>query len=728
MSEMDEDEVQALVIKSGTGMMKAGFAGDDAPRAVFPTLVGTPKGFSVGKNVYIGDEAMEKRGALQLSYPIERGIIRNWDQMEQIWHHTFYKELRVAPEEHPVLLSEPPLNPKANREKMTQIMFETFNTPALYCASDAMLACYASGRTTACVLHCGGGGCNVVPVYEGYELPHAIMKLDIGGTDLTDLLVNLLTERGYCFTTTAEREIVRDIKEKLGYVAYDFEDELEKSSSSSEMERNYELPDGQVITIGNERFRCAEALFQPGLLGMSCDGLASAVYTCIMKCDIDIRRDFYGNICLSGGSTMFEGLQERLEKDITDLAPASMRIKVIAPPERKYSTWIGGSILASLSTFQAMWVTKQAYDETGPTIIHRQGQMMGETSSSNGNEEDQSVKAGSISITLDESQSSATESVASRSSGDTLQGGSEVSRSFSASSSTIPVEREVEKEGAAAPRRVPPSHQPSVKRQMSTKKKKKSKGEEDEEKVPKQQAAKTRTGGKEGDSSADMLKAVNKEIAGDKVAMTSSPKLPEERGPCKFVAFVSHCKGDASMAAVHFKEVLGKHLVANKVLPPKRVEAAIFLDSDDLHDLDQLLDAVGDSKNMLVILSENYFSRPWCLMELWKAVAEGKTILPVKLEQSGRASFDFKAAQVYGKDLRHAPGIDEDALAVLDDHGATVTAVEAAVRRVLKIIADDYNAAATKGVREAQLNDICRKIDTQDIVGINNGGCNCAIM
>jgi actin-related protein len=245
------------------------------------------------KEAYVGDEAQAKRGVLNLKYPIENGIVNNWEDMERIWHHAFFNELRVAPEEHPALLTEAPQNPKANREKMTQILFETFNVPSFYVAIQAVLSLYASGRTTGIVVDSGDGVTHTVPIYEGYALPHAILRIDLAGRAVTDWYAKIIMELGMTFSSSAEREIVRDIKEKLGYVALDYEAELTKYKESAANDKPFELPDGNVITIRDQRFRGAELLFKPSFIGLESPGVHELTFKSIMKCDIDVRKDLY---------------------------------------------------------------------------------------------------------------------------------------------------------------------------------------------------------------------------------------------------------------------------------------------------------------------------------------------------------------------------------------------------------------------------------------------------
>jgi actin-related protein len=307
------------------------------------------------KDWYIGDEAASKRGILNLNNPIEKGIIQNFDDMERLWHHTFYYELRVAPEEHAVLMSEELGNPKANRENTTQIMFEVFNIPFFYLEQSSVLALICSGRTTGTILNMGHTKNDVCCIHEGRVLPEGEIN-HLAGRELSDHLCNLLNKSGFSFTTKNELEIVRDIKEKYCYVKH----------SGDCVEKDYELPDGQVITIGKEiRYSPAELLFDKTGEELSIQELVS---NCVHSKDYELQEELFKNIVLSGGGSMFDGIYERLGDELKQFH--HKQIKVISPPERKYSHWIGASILTSLSMFEKCWITKQQYEEIGPNIVN----------------------------------------------------------------------------------------------------------------------------------------------------------------------------------------------------------------------------------------------------------------------------------------------------------------------------------------------------------------------
>lgn len=363
---------QPVVIDNGSGVIKAGFAGDDSPKCFFPSYVGRPKHVrimagAVEGDVFIGRNAQELRGLLKIKYPIEHGIVSDWDDMERIWKYIYEEELKTASEEHPVLLTEAPLNPRNNREAAAQMFFETFNVPALFASIQAVLSLYSSGRTTGIVLDSGDGVTHAVPVYEGFALPNAIRRVDIAGRDVTEYLQLLLRKSGYKFTTTAEKEVVRIIKEKTCYIALN--PSKEEKDTNGKLE-DFALPDGNIVKLGTERFKAPEILFNPELIGLEYAGIHQVVVDSINRVDLDLRKNLFANVVLSGGSTLYKDFGTRLLNEVRKLAVKDIKIKIFAPPERKYSTWIGGSILAGLSSFKKMWVSAEEFQED-PEIIHK---------------------------------------------------------------------------------------------------------------------------------------------------------------------------------------------------------------------------------------------------------------------------------------------------------------------------------------------------------------------
>jgi actin len=373
---MLDTDYSDIIIDNGTGMVKAGFAGNDAPEYIFPSIIGTTKYANTmyteesNQGMYIGNDAIDKRGILKLRYPMEHGIVNNWTDMESIWKYTFDK-LSVDYTLHNVMLTEPPLNPKKNREKMMEIMFDTFNVPASFVAIQGVLGLYSSGRTTGIVLDIGDGVAHTIPIIEGYNISHAMNRYDLAGRDITEYLRKLLEQKGYRFTTSSEKEIIKNIKEKLCYCAIDYDKEL-NSCASSNITKSYKLPDGNTIYLDTEMFQAPEILFEPGLIGKEYNGIHNTIYDSIQKTDMDLRKMLFSNIVLSGGTTMIKNMDKRLEKELNILKPVKMsNATIYAPPERKYSVWLGGSILCGLYSFKNMWITKKEFDEYGSVIIHK---------------------------------------------------------------------------------------------------------------------------------------------------------------------------------------------------------------------------------------------------------------------------------------------------------------------------------------------------------------------
>lgn len=318
--------------------------------------------------LFVGPRAEEHRGLLSIKYPMEHGIVTDWNDMERVWNYIYSKDqLSTFSEEHPVLLTEAPLNPRRNREKAAEVFFETFNVPALFLSMQAVLSLYATGRTTGVVLDSGDGVTHSVPIYEGFAMPHSIMRVDVAGRDVTRYLRLLLRKEGVNLRTSAELEVVRAVKERACYLS---PNPLKEEALDGER-AHYALPDGTQLEIGPARFRAPEVLFRPDLIGEECEGLHEVLMFAIQKSDMDLRKVLYQNIVLSGGSTLFRGFGDRLLAEIRRLAPKDMKIRISAPQERLYSTWIGGSILASLDTFRKMWVSKREYDEEGHRAVHR---------------------------------------------------------------------------------------------------------------------------------------------------------------------------------------------------------------------------------------------------------------------------------------------------------------------------------------------------------------------
>ena len=366
-----QNKYSTVVIDAGSGLVKAGFGGEDGPRSIFNSIVGTPKqmGLMVGMELqerYVGDDAISKYEIMNFSYPIKRGEVTDWDKFENLMHYLLYSEMKVVPEEVSILITESPRTSRENREKLTEILFETFNVKRLHIANSSMVGLFSYGKTSGLIVDSGFNITSTVPIYEGYPLSHASIRINIGGEDLSKNLLSMIQDNlEETYVDIKGRILADDIKEKLGYLL------LNQDDGDDVKDVTYELPDGKKIELSKELYKANEILFNPDEEVKKENGLLSLknmVIDSINKCDNEIKSDIKENICLTGGTTLLKNFPEKLKNELSDSSEGT-NFNLSAEQERLFSTWIGGSIVSSLDNFQFMWVNKKEYNDNGKNLL-----------------------------------------------------------------------------------------------------------------------------------------------------------------------------------------------------------------------------------------------------------------------------------------------------------------------------------------------------------------------
>ena len=390
----DDDTTEAIVIESGSRWFRAGISGEGAPSYLILNAVGRPyvprglsgmAGLPSEDDVWIGDResvpfaVAARQGRIRVCHSVERGIITDWDNMERIWRDAMFS-LRVKPEKRPVILVEPPMNPKANREKLLQVFFDIFKVPAVYLASSAALTIQtiqtvSSNPLSGIVLESGAGVTCAVPIVAGHPIPHAMLRLEFAGNDLVDWMEKLLVEGGFSeLTGRPWQDVRRSIVESLCYVALDFDAEVQAAQANPvAFQRDYESPGGGYLCrLAAERFRCPEALFQPSFLGL-CDaqGVHTLVHAAVSACEPALAPQLYGRVLLTGGSMSFPGMSARVHKELAALTADNDAVTVkVEGPRDNLAPWVGGSLFGQSSGFSAACITRSEYLESGPGIVH----------------------------------------------------------------------------------------------------------------------------------------------------------------------------------------------------------------------------------------------------------------------------------------------------------------------------------------------------------------------
>jgi centractin len=383
-----------IIIDIGSGIIKAGISGQELPKIMFPNYIGEPKYSKVLRSFrkdnqeiqeqYIGKDCLKFLGILKLRYPVKNGIFENDQDILTIFKY-IYQNLEIDNEEiseHPILITEPLLNPYSNREKIASALFENLSAPAIFFASQPILSLFSTSSTSGVILESGEGVTQSCIVYEGYSIPNTYIRNNYGGKDVTEYFLTLLQRQGYSFSTTSEFEIVKKMKEDICFTSISgninnpiniMSGNMELSSNKNKSESSgiYNLPDGNAIKIGDERSLAPEILFNPSIIGSENLSFQEMIITSINKVDIDLRKNLYNNVLISGGNTLFKGIQEKFHSEIKNLAPKNMKVKLHTPGNRLLSCWSGGNVISILEIFKKMWVSREEWVEKGnKSIIH----------------------------------------------------------------------------------------------------------------------------------------------------------------------------------------------------------------------------------------------------------------------------------------------------------------------------------------------------------------------
>lgn len=444
MSVFGGDEVGALVFDIGTHMTRAGFAGEDTPKAVFPSDVGCTAmeggGMDVDGGAAVPGAVEYSLGTNALKYPkpgmevrsaFKDGLIEDWDLLEQLLDFTFERQLRANASDHPLMFSECPWNTKAKRETLTELLFEKYKVPALYLAKSAVLSAFASGRSTALVVDGGASSMSVTPVYDGYVLYDGIRRSPLAGHGLSDRFVDMLEKKKEIpivphyrvksksavgeaeaavfvarehpgltesFIKYSKRDVVLDFQSMAGRVASpSYNTDLLTTLPTT----SHEFPNGYHDSFGLERYDVSELLFDPqkaerdaatavqdaematgaggasgGAVPEGSRGVHHLIRESVDSCDIDIHNNMWTSIVLTGGTTLYDGFVDRLTSELAKPthSPVSAKVKILQQmngAQRQFSPWVGGSILASLGSFQQMWVSREEYEESGKGVVEK---------------------------------------------------------------------------------------------------------------------------------------------------------------------------------------------------------------------------------------------------------------------------------------------------------------------------------------------------------------------